>query len=125
VVRDDPIGLRGCVERATALSELGSNHRTVERGSRRSRFSLYEALVNSTEHAHQRRLGYTQLTAQRTNDHVIITVTDHGRWPTAPGNRGRGLPLMYRLADDVHVAVDRDHPGTTISLRWSLSAPNP
>jgi anti-sigma regulatory factor (Ser/Thr protein kinase) len=63
------------------LSELGSNHRTVERGSRRSRFSLYEALVNSTEHAHQRRLGYTQLTAQRTNDHVIITVTDHGRWP--------------------------------------------
>jgi hypothetical protein len=33
-VRDDPIGLRGCVEHATALSELGSNHRTVERGSR-------------------------------------------------------------------------------------------
>jgi hypothetical protein len=25
VVHDDPIGLRGCVERATALSELGSN----------------------------------------------------------------------------------------------------
>jgi hypothetical protein len=31
MVRDDPIGLRGCVEHATALSELGSNHRTVER----------------------------------------------------------------------------------------------
>jgi anti-sigma regulatory factor (Ser/Thr protein kinase) len=41
----------------------------------------YEALVNSAEHAYQRRLGYIQLTAQRTNDHVIITVTDHGRWP--------------------------------------------
>ena len=41
----------------------------------------YEALVNSAEHAYQGRLGYIQLTAQRTNDHVTITVTDHGRWP--------------------------------------------
>jgi anti-sigma regulatory factor (Ser/Thr protein kinase) len=85
----------------------------------------YEALANSAEHAYPGRLGYIQLTAQRTDDHVIITVTDHGRWlsPAAPGNRGRGLFLIHQLADEVHLAVDEDHSGTTISLRWRLSAP--
>jgi serine/threonine-protein kinase RsbW len=89
--------------------------------------AAYEALANSTEHAYQERPGYIRLTTRRTNDHVTITVTDHGRWlvPTAPGNRGRGLLLMHKLADDVHVAIDKDHPSTTIRLRWRLSAPTP
>jgi serine/threonine-protein kinase RsbW len=84
-----------------------------------------EALANSAEHAYPGRLGYIQLTAQRTDDHVIITVTDHGQWltPAAPGNRGRGLLLIHQLADDVHLAADKDHPGTTIRLRWRLSTP--
>ena len=87
--------------------------------------AAYEALANSAEHAYQRRPGYIRLTTQRTNDHVTITVTDHGRWlvPAAPGNRGRGLLLMHKLADDVQLAVDKDHPGTTICLRWRLNAP--
>jgi serine/threonine-protein kinase RsbW len=89
--------------------------------------ATYEALANSSEHAYQRRPGSIRLTTQRTNDHVTITVTDHGRWlvPAAPGNRGRGMLLTHKLADDVHVAVDKDHLGTTIRLRWRLNAPTP
>jgi hypothetical protein len=100
-------------------------HRTVERGSRRSRFSLYEhwSTPQSTLTKGDWATSNSPLSAPTitSSSPSPTTVGD----PTAPGNRGRGLPLMYRLADDVHVAVDRDHPGTTISLRWSLSAPNP
>jgi hypothetical protein len=26
--------------------------------------------------------------------------------------------LIHELADDVHITVAKDHPGTTVRLRW-------
>ena len=43
---------------------------------------------------------------------AAVTVTDRGQWRTvpAPGDRGRGLPLMRALTDSVAVAVgEREH----------------
>jgi serine/threonine-protein kinase RsbW len=39
----------------------------------------HEAVANAIEHGDRRRGGHITLTAERTDDHVIITVTDHGR----------------------------------------------
>jgi serine/threonine-protein kinase RsbW len=64
----------------------------------------YEAVANSIEHAYQGRVGDILLSAERKDDHVIVTVTDHGQWlaHSTPGHhRGRGLFLMHELADDV------------------------
>ena len=33
------------------------------------------------------------------------------------------LLLMHELADDVHITVAKDHPGTTVRLRWHLDKP--
>lgn len=83
----------------------------------------YEAVANSIEHAYQGQVGDILLSAQRKDDHVVVTVTDHGQWlaPSTPGrHRGRGLLLMHQLADDAHITADEDHPGTTVRLRWRL-----
>lgn len=85
----------------------------------------YEAVTNGIEHAYRGRAGDVLLSAERTDDHVIVTVTDYGRWRglRTPGARGRGLLLMHELADEVHIAVDKDHPGTTVRLHWRLDKP--
>jgi anti-sigma regulatory factor (Ser/Thr protein kinase) len=53
----------------------------------------YEAVANSIEHAYRGRVGDILLSAERKDDHVIVTVTDHGQWlaHSTPGHhRGRG-----------------------------------
>lgn len=83
----------------------------------------YEAVANSIEHAYRGQVGDILLSAEHKDDHVIVTVTDHGQWlaPSTPGrHRGRGLLLMHELADDAHITVDEDHPSTTVRLRWRL-----
>jgi hypothetical protein len=92
-------------------------HRTVERGSRRSRFSLYEhwSTPQSTLTKGDWATSNSPLSAPTitSSSPSPTTVGD----PTAPGNRGRGLPLMYRLADDV------TSPSTgTIPVPQSVSA---
>lgn len=87
--------------------------------------ACYEALANAAEHAYRGRPGEIRLNAERIDDHVIVTVTDRGRWLVrgAPETRGRGLLLMRELADDAHFTVDLEHPGTTVRLRWRLGEP--
>ncbi|WP_188547710.1 ATP-binding protein [Rhodococcoides trifolii] len=95
--------------------------------------AAYEALANSVEHAYGasdnagdeddgpsdvtvRTIG---LRASRHPDSglVVIRVWDQGVWDTTDGGwlRGRGLPLIYALAD--HVAID-SITGTTIEMRF-------
>jgi anti-sigma regulatory factor (Ser/Thr protein kinase) len=75
------------------------------------------------EHAYRRAGGVLAVLARRLDDpaRVEVTVTDHGRWQPPPedsGNRGRGLALIRRLADDVDIRPG-DH-GTIVRMRWTV-----
>jgi anti-sigma regulatory factor (Ser/Thr protein kinase) len=88
-----------------------------------------EAVNNAVEHAG--RLGSDEFTirARRRPSAITVEVSDKGGWtpkfemPRAPGalsDRGRGLPLMYALSDDVQ--LDRSEDGTTVRLALNLAA---
>ena len=51
---------------------------------------------------------------------MTITVTDHGQWrPPRGENRGRGLPLMHTLMDEVDVRHTDE--GTSVTLISTLA----
>jgi serine/threonine-protein kinase RsbW len=84
--------------------------------------AVYEALANVVEHAYHPGHPHPvmHLHARLDHDHLLITITDHGRWraPSEPGYRGRGLAMMRSLTTEVHL-----HPtahGTTVQLRAAL-----
>jgi anti-sigma regulatory factor (Ser/Thr protein kinase) len=85
--------------------------------------AVYEAIANAAEHAyagHTDGPGPVRLEAHRAVDHILITVADQGRWrtPTGAGFRGRGIPLMRLLTQNVHTRCD--HHGTVVHLRAEL-----
>jgi serine/threonine-protein kinase RsbW len=85
----------------------------------------YEALANAAEHAYPSGPGSVDLVAARTtDDRVLVTVRDYGRWrppPHDPGLRGRGLMMIRVLTQRVKIAQDRE--GTTVHMEWELPAP--
>jgi serine/threonine-protein kinase RsbW len=87
--------------------------------------AVYEAMANAVEHGYADcPHGPVRLQARRSNGHVLITVSDDGSWraPTDDRFRGRGLPLMRLLADDVHIAAG---PGGTVVRLRAEAAPAP
>ncbi|QRP49188.1 ATP-binding protein [Amycolatopsis sp. FDAARGOS 1241] len=85
--------------------------------------AVYEALVNSAEHAYPGDTeGSLDLHAHHEDQVVRVTVTDHGRWrPQPPPDplRGRGVPLIHLLADHTDIAATEQ--GTTVTMTWQLS----
>lgn len=87
--------------------------------------AVYEALANVAEHGYADRPdgpGPLRLEAHRDSGHVLVTVADEGSWraPTGERSRGRGLPLMRRLTNDVHIVAG--HRGTVVRL-WAEVPP--
>jgi anti-sigma regulatory factor (Ser/Thr protein kinase) len=81
--------------------------------------AVYEAMTNAVEHGYADcPHGPVRLQARRSSAHLQITVSDDGSWrvPTDDRFRGRGLPLIRLLADDVHIAAGPD--GTVVRL-WA------
>lgn len=81
--------------------------------------AVHEAVANAAEHAYVDRadaVGPIRLTAHRSRDRLLVTVSDDGRWrvPTNDRFRRRGLPLMRHLVQDVHVS--RGRLGTVVHL---------
>ena len=79
--------------------------------------AIGEALANAVEHAHTHKP--IEITAWVLDDRLFASVCDHGigfaqsehpskRLPDAYAERGRGLPLMHRIADVFNV---RSTPG--------------
>lgn len=84
-----------------------------------------EALSNAAEFAYRNRACADDITLQAirrgSGDALLITVADRGEWRTSDaGNqslaRGRGIPLMRALTDEVEIDTSRD--GTRVHLRF-------
>ena len=89
------------------------------------RFSLLtatgEAMANAIEHAYGVAPGLVRVQASLSDDVLLVTVEDEGKWKPATrrDERGRGLPLMRALMDAVEI---RTHQASTeVRLMMELS----
>ncbi len=86
-----------------------------------------EAVANSIEHAYDQasaEFGAIRVSAERGADDVTVWVEDDGRWrlDSEPcETRGRGLPLMRALVDNVDIVSDGR--STTVRLTLRLDEP--
>ena len=83
--------------------------------------AVSEAVANAIEHAYSPGdAGDVEVELLRDGAHVTLRVRDRGSWNLfpAPGDRGRGLPLMRAVS---HVDVRRSLSGTTVTMRRILS----
>ncbi|OSC23205.1 ATPase [Mycobacterium vulneris] len=83
-----------------------------------------EAVSNAIEHGHrQRPEGTIRLGAVAVGDEVQLTITDTGSWkapqPASRPHRGRGIPLMRSLMQDVDIRPDTN--GTTVYLSTRIT----
>jgi PAS domain S-box-containing protein len=80
-----------------------------------------EAIQNAIEHGHGLTRRGVDVVLARSDGTIEVTVRDHGSWrPPRESSRGRGLPLMRALMDDV--AIEPGSDGTTVTLRRALGA---
>lgn len=85
--------------------------------------AVNEALANSAEFAYLQRGGTGTIDVEAVQDGatLTITITDQGHWrepsdATRSRARGRGIPLMRALSDDL--TIDISSLGTTVCLRF-------
>jgi anti-sigma regulatory factor (Ser/Thr protein kinase) len=73
--------------------------------------------MNAVEHAYGPGAGLVEVRVAHAGARVEVEVRDTGRWraPHRHGDRGRGLPLMRMLVDDVD--VERGDTGTIVRMR--------
>lgn len=87
--------------------------------------AVNEALANAAEFAYLQQHGMGTIDMEAVQDRaaatLTVTISDQGCWrepdPARQGRvRGRGIPLMQALADDV--TIDTSGLGTTVCLRF-------
>lgn len=89
--------------------------------------AVNEAIANAAEFAYcdapQRGTLDVSATYDGRSDGLAVTVDDRGRWrQKVPAHhhqqlRGRGIPLMEALADEV--TIDRTPHGTRVTMTWT------
>lgn len=83
-----------------------------------------EAVANAVEHAYGAEAGEVEMTLFRSDTALTVSVHDRGNWRGPRGRgRGRGLPMMQKLASSVDVVTTED--GTHIQLSWRLPRGDP
>jgi anti-sigma regulatory factor (Ser/Thr protein kinase) len=83
-----------------------------------------EAAANAVEHAFPDGPGQLSVELQlAAGRELTVRVADTGRWRRvpAPGDRGRGLPLMRAVMDTVR--VEPGEGGTVVTMRRRLAGP--
>ncbi len=85
--------------------------------------AVNEALANAAEFAYLKNggVGTIDVEAVRAGTALTVTVADQGCWrdpspATQSRVRGRGIPLMRALADEL--TIDTSQLGTTVCLRF-------
>lgn len=89
--------------------------------------AVNEAIANATEFAYvdaaERGTVDVRAAYHGDSDTLAVTVDDRGRWrqkvpvQRQQQMRGRGIPLMEVLADEV--LIDRTSQGTRVTLTWN------
>jgi anti-sigma regulatory factor (Ser/Thr protein kinase) len=81
--------------------------------------AVQEAAANAVEHAYAPGDGAFEVDADHEDGLVTVVVRDRGHWrPPRGRHRGRGLPMMQALMEDVDVRHSDN--GTTVVLRRRL-----
>lgn len=122
------------VQVPAAATELAPLRRAITEWAQRTplhpeqidavRLASYEAAANVVEHAYSNGAGSLNLEASCSirRRAVTVAVADKGRWRPATvdprSSRGRGLPLIRALSDDVEITTGA--AGTTVRMRWNL-----
>jgi serine/threonine-protein kinase RsbW len=80
--------------------------------------ALHEAVANATEHAEAS--DSVSVHAEFADGAVLIEVADRGRWKEPqlvpdPGGRGRSLPIIRTLVEDV--TIQKTRAGTSVQMR--------
>jgi anti-sigma regulatory factor (Ser/Thr protein kinase) len=79
-----------------------------------------EAAANAVEHAYGPVEAHYEVDATFVDGVVEIEVRDFGRWrPARDSDRGRGLPLMEGLTDEL--TVERGDDGTVVRMHRRLA----
>ena len=83
--------------------------------------AVNEAAANAIEHGYHGGAGPVEVAGDVVGGDLRISVVDHGDWRDAHPDpaRGRGLPLMRTLMDDVE--IERLDPGTRIVLKRKVN----
>jgi anti-sigma regulatory factor (Ser/Thr protein kinase) len=84
--------------------------------------AVNEAAANAIEHGYRNGEGRVEIAGDLVDHELRLSVVDHGVWRAGQPDpaRGRGLPLMRTLMDDVD--IDLLDPGTRIVLRRKVTA---
>ncbi|MFG1644132.1 ATP-binding protein [Amycolatopsis sp. NPDC049252] len=90
--------------------------------------AAYEALANVVAHAYPGEPGWVRLYADWSGDVVTVAVTDTGcglpeeprRASSAAEYGGRGLLLIDKITDQLHVDTGKD--GTRVTMIWRPAA---
>ena len=79
-----------------------------------------EAMANAVLHAYPSGRGAVDVRARGDAAGVRVDVEDHGRWRESRRDRGHGLSLMRRLADECE--IESGTAGTIVRLRIAAPA---
>ena len=82
--------------------------------------AVNEACTNCIEHGYRDvDTGVIQVEATLEEGRIVICVADFGFWrtpPVEPSTRGRGLPIIDAMSDDVQ--LDSSTSGTTVKISF-------
>jgi anti-sigma regulatory factor (Ser/Thr protein kinase) len=106
------------------VREVLADHGFGDKESYDGTLAVNEALANAIEHGEPCAGGNVHLEADIEDDQVVFYVRDCGRFVLGPrepqSDRGRGIPLMNLLTDEVR--MDASDKGTTVRLALRIAA---
>ncbi len=102
-----------------AVETLSGEHGLSESATFELKVAVTEALANALRHGR----APVEVMLECRDAAIVVEVSDRGTYERKPGSdpeRGRGLPLMVALADEVE--LDRGSGWTRLRLRKRLRA---